>query len=206
MAWQYRIGVQTQFPYMSAEQINNATEVYNYMRARGATVEAICGLLGNMTHESGLNPGCKQTSSTSSGWGLIQWTPSSVLTRWCTSQRLNWYDGAAQMSRIIAEGTQTLEGGPYWIPTTDYPYTWSEFEQLTDVDTATKAYLYERERAGEAALDRRLQYAEAWYLYFTGQPTPPPPVPPTPPTPYKKDKGMSVWMMIRKKELRYERR
>lgn len=205
MAWVYDIGAQTQYAYMSAEQINNATELYYYMIARGATLESICGLLGNITHESGINPGCKQTSSTRSGWGLIQWTPSTVLTDWCNRYHYNWYDGAAQMNRIIAEGTEQLEGGPYWIPTSSYPYTWAEFEQLTDVDEATKAYLYERERAGTAALQTRLQYARDWYAYFSGQPTPPPPTPPTPPTPYRR-KRMPVYMMTLRKLTVKERR
>lgn len=204
MAWVYNIGVQTQYPYMSADQINNATELYNYFAYRGATIQAICGLLGNITHESGINPGCKQTAAITSGWGLIQWTPSTVLTNWCNSLRLNWYDGAAQCERIVAEGEGTQGAQGYWLPTQSYPYSWSEFEQITDVETATKAYFYERERAGIPAMDTRLEYANAWYLYFTGQPTPPTPVPPTPPTPYKRLKGMPVYMMIRR-EMLYNR-
>ena len=205
MAWVYNIGVQTQYAYQSDEQKNNATELYNYFTYLGATLEAICGILGNITHESGLNPGCKQTSSTSSGWGLIQWTPSTVLTRWAGRVRVNWYDGAAQCERIQAEGTGQVED-TYWIPTSSYPYTWNEFLALTDVEEATKAYLYERERAGSTALSYRIEYALYWYSYFSDQPTPPTPPTPTPPTPYRRDKRMPVYMMIRKKELQFERR
>lgn len=204
MAWVYNIGVQTQYADMSADQINNATEFYYFFYARGTTLEAICGMLGNITVESGINPGCKQTASTSSGWGLIQWTPSTVLTNWCYPLHLNWYDGAAQCERIVAEGEGTQGAQGYWLPTQSYPYTWAQFEQLTDVEEACKAYLYERERAGTAALERRLQYASDWYAYFTGQPTPPTPPTPTPPTPYKRLHGMPVYMMIRR-EMLYNR-
>lgn len=207
MAWMYNIGAQTQYPFMSVEQQNNATLVYDYFGSLGATLEAVCGLLGNMTLESGLNPGCKQTASTSSGWGLIQWTPSSVLTNWCTQgRRLNWYDGSAQCYRIQCEGLGTEGAGGTWIPTQDYSYTWAQFLALTNVEEATKAYLYERERAGVAALATRIQYANAWYAWFTGQPTPPTPHPPVPPTPYRREKGMPVYMMLRSKERRLDER
>lgn len=202
MAWDYIIGVQQFFAYMSDEQKNNATLFYDYLGSNGLTLEAVCGILGNITHESGLNPGNKQTASTGSGWGFIQWTPSSVLTDWCKNQRYNWYDGSAQCERIVCEGEGTHGAQGYWLPTTEYPYTWGQFSSLTDVDEATKAYLYERERAGVSALNDRLTYARAWYAYFTGQPTPPTPRPPLPPTPYKREGGMPVYMMLRRKNER----
>ena len=199
MAWLYEIGVAK---YFSTSQMqNNATEFYNYFTNKGATLQAICGLLGNIQRESTLNPGIKQGSSTSLGWGLIQWTPSTVLTNWCKTYGYNWYDGAAQCERISCEGEGTKGAGGNWLPTSQYAYSWSEFLALTDVAEATKAYLYERERAGVEALSNRLQYASEWYEYFSGQPVPPvppdPPVPPTPPTPSKR-KTMPIYMMLRK--------
>ena len=190
MAWIYEIGVAK---YFSTSQMqNNATEFYNYFTNKGATIEAICGMLGNIQRESTLNPGIKQGSSTSLGWGLIQWTPSTVLTNWCKTYGYNWYDGSAQCERISCEGEGTKGAGGYWLPTHDYPYSWSEFIALTDVAEATKAYLYERERAGIGALDLRLKYASEWYEYFSGKP----PTPPTPPTPRKR-KSMPIYMMLK---------
>lgn len=193
MAWIYEIGVAK---YFSASQMqNNATEFYIYFINYGATLEAICGMLGNIQKESTLNPGIKQGSSISLGWGLIQWSPSTVLTNWCKTYGYNWYDGAAQCDRISCEGEGTKGASGYWLPTSEYPYSWSEFLALTDVAEATKAYLYERERAGIEALDLRLQYANEWYSYFTGSPVPP--TPPTPPTPRKRT-SMPIYMMLRK--------
>ena len=67
-----------------AEQQGNATEIYNALSALGWSFLAICGALGNMTHESGgLNPGaCERgrgipavgTIKYGGGLGLIQWT------------------------------------------------------------------------------------------------------------------------------------
>lgn len=193
MAWIYEIGVAK---YFSTSQMqNNATEFYIYFINYGATLEAICGMLGNIQKESTLNPGIKQGSSISLGWGLIQWSPSTVLTNWCKTYGYNWYDGAAQCDRISCEGEGTKGASGYWLPTSEYPYSWSEFLALTDVAEATKAYLYERERAGIEALDLRLQYANEWYSYFTGSPVPP--APPTPPTPRKRT-SIPIYMMLRK--------
>lgn len=193
MAWIYEIGVAK---YFSTSQMqNNATEFYIYFINYGATLEAICGMLGNIQKESTLNPGIKQGSSISLGWGLIQWSPSTVLTNWCKTYGYNWYDGAAQCDRIKCEGEGTKNANGYWLPTSEYPYSWSEFLALTDVAEATKAYLYERERAGIEALDLRLQYANEWYSYFTGSPVPP--APPTPPTPRKRT-SIPIYMMLRK--------
>lgn len=193
MAWIYEIGVAK---YFSTTQMqNNATEFYNYFINKGATLEAICGMLGNIQRESTLNPGIKQGSSTSLGWGLIQWTSSTILTNWCKTYGYNWYDGAAQCERISCEGDGTNGADGYWLPTPEYSYSWNEFLAITDVAEATKAYLYERERAGDEALSYRLQYASEWHEYFTR--TPVPPTPPTSPTPIKR-KSMPIYMMLRK--------
>ena len=204
MAWIYDIGVGKNYTDFGPEQTNNAMEFYYFFQAKGFTTQSICGMLGNITLESTLNPGNKQTSSTQSGCGLIQWTPSTVLTNWCERLHLNWYDGAAQCERIDAEGQGVAGAGGYWLPTTEYPYTWQQFGQLKYVDLAFKDYIYERERAGVAALELRLTYAIEWYRIITGQPTPPAPPQPTPPTPYKRLRGMPVYMMIRR-EMLYSR-
>lgn len=193
MAWISRVGVQS---YLTEDEMKtNAIEFYNYFSSIGATLESICGMLGNIQRESGLNPGNKQTSSTSSGWGLIQWTPSTVLTSWCNQRRYLWYNGNIQCYRIKCEGEGTDGASGYFIPTTAYPYTWEEFIALTDVHTAVYAYLYERERAGVEAIEQRLQYADEWYEYLSGQPVPP--TPPTPPKPPKRNR-MPLYMMCRR--------
>lgn len=193
MAWLYEIGVGTYFN--QTQRKNNATEVYKYFINKGASLEAICGMLGNMERESTLNPGIKQGASTSLGWGLIQWTPSTVLTNWCNTYGYNWYDGSAQCERIVCEGEGTKNASGYWLKTSSYPYTWTQFLALESVSEATKAYLYERERAPSGDEDLRIDYANAWYEYFTG--SPPSPDPPTPPTPVTKRKHMPLYMMLR---------
>lgn len=189
MAWIYEVGVKKYFT--QAQMENNAVEFYGYFSAKGATVESISGMLGNIHVESTINPGIKQSESTSSGWGLIQWTKATVLTDWCRKYNYVWYDGAAQCERIWCEGTRTKGAGGYWLPTSSYPYKWSEYIALTDVTEATKAYLYERERPKDPDVDLRVQRAGEWYEFLTGNP-------PIPPTPYKTTSKLPVYMMLRK--------
>ena len=191
MPWIVKVGVSA---YLTqSEMENNATEFYGYFNSKGFTIESVAGMLGNLQQESNINPGMKQTASASSGWGLIQWTPSSNLTDYATAHGSDWATGEIQTQLMWDE---IINGyGRQWIPkpSLGYGYTGAEFSQLTDVAEACKAYLYERERAGVEALDKRLTYASNWYEYLTGVT---PPTPPTPPTPTKR-KRMPVWMMCR---------
>lgn len=182
MSWAYNIGVQAQIT--QAEQENNATEFYNYFINYGCTLESICGMLGNIQAESSLNPGNKQTASSSSGWGLIQWTPSTVLVDWCRSRNFLWYDGAIQCYVIECEGEGKEGCAGRFFANSGYNYSWTEFTQLTNVAEATKAYMFERERPSSTDPTARIDYANAWYQFFTS--SPPPPTPPTPPIPFKR--------------------
>ena len=167
MSWEFKVGTGV---YLTQSQMENNAKLFKqYFQSKGVTLESICGMLGNIQQESGLNPGIKQTASTSSGWGLIQWTPSTVLTDWCNTYGYTWYDGDVQCLRIWSEGTNEMDAGGTFIPTKEYPYTWSEFCALTNVDEATKAYLYERERAGDEKLENRLEYARKWYEFLKGE-------------------------------------
>lgn len=201
MAWKYVIGVKKGFT--REQQIQNAVEFYNFFSRYGATLESICGMLGNITQESGINPGNKQSASYKSGWGLIQWTPSTVLTEWCSDNGFVWYDGAAQCERITAEGENRIGASGTWLPTQEYPYSWAEFISLTDVYIATYAYLKERERAGNEAISERLAFAVDWYEYFSGhapnKPPNKPPIEPADPAPAMRSVNrMPVWLMTKK--------
>ena len=168
MAWSYVV-TENYDALTTAQMHANAVEFYNHFYGT-MTLEAICGLLGNIQHESQLNPGQQERGyggSLSRGYGLIQWTPASDLTTWASSNGYNWYDGTAQCILLNAECYNNLYD-VVWIPTSSYSYTWDEFKQLTNVEEAVKAYLYERERAGVAALSNRIQYANEWYSYLSG--------------------------------------
>ena len=191
MSWIVKVGTLSSATALTDEELkNNAKEFAIYFKSKGATLEAICGMLGNIERESQINPGLKETESTSSGWGLIQWTPSSVITNYASSKGKEWTDGELQCDKINEE-----ESSGDWIPTSEYPYSWKEFLALTDVNEATRAYEAERERAGVVAMNDRLAYANKWFSYFSGSPLPPTPTP----TPTKKKKKFPIWLMCKKR-------
>lgn len=184
MSWNYVIT--DSVPWSHKTQTGNADEIISYFNGLGFTNEAIAGLLGNMEHESYLNPGQQEIGydgSTSRGYGLIQWTPATNLINVIGSE---WYRGDLQIQFINEEGSTSA-----WIPTERFPYSWSEFSQLTDYEEATMAYAIERERAGVSAFEARIEYADFWYNYILNNP-------PTPPTPTPTKKHMPVWMMCRR--------
>lgn len=178
--WYYNIGVQATLTH--EQEVNNILEFYEFFHEKGLTVESICGILGNIAQESQYNPANKQTSSTSSGWGLIQWTPSTVLTDWCELYGYNWYDGNAQCIRIWNEGIGEMGAGGVFYPAGGYNYSWSEFCQLTDINEAMYSYFYERERGvvETANFTYRLEQAQRCYRIITGEEPPTPPIPPKP--------------------------
>jgi len=58
---------------------NNAIYIYNYLIEEGWSMEAICGLLGNIYIECGMNPGAWQEwnkMGKRQGYGLVQWSPA----------------------------------------------------------------------------------------------------------------------------------
>lgn len=97
MAWISRSGALTQ-----AEMENNADIVIAYYRSQGINDSTIAGILGNMQVESSINPEREEVGG--QGYGLVQWTPVSVLQNHCNTLGLSPYnDGDIQLQVIIKE-------------------------------------------------------------------------------------------------------
>jgi surface antigen len=170
----------------TGQKEQNAIAFYQFFIQNGypITLEALAGILGNISIESQLNPGqIEAPSRYNKGWdekrrghGFIQWTGGSngnnPLLNWCKDRSakegvtLDWHDLNVQCYRIICEGEGINGAGGTWIETRSYSYSWEDFCNITDVHEATKAYLYERERAGVAALQKRLDNADYWYTFL----------------------------------------
>lgn len=212
MTWVYH---ETNLPNsMTAyEMSQNVDEIYaQFYSVYHWSVNAICGVLGNMQHESYLNPAQTQIGypigSASGGYGLCQWTPSTKLTNWLRANNHSLYSGFWQLYYLNFES-----GGTEYIPTSQFPETYAEFKVSGQtVAYLTECFLKNYERAGVEALSQRIQYAENWYRYLMGtdpppEPTPTPPAPPDPPTPPDPDpsgyKGRTkMWLFLRSPRLR----
>lgn len=182
----------------------NATYIYKYLSAKGWTVNAIAGLLGNMQHESAINPGRWQSNDVgnmSGGYGLVQWTPATNYTNWATS---NGYSDPSVMDGNLARIIYELENKLQYYATDNYPESFSSFSKSTKSAyylACAFAWNYERswtvlygsEEEKEALRQKRGGSANDWYTYLSGNtPTPDPEPDPDPdpnPTPSTRRKN-----------------
>ena len=153
--------------YLTESQMQgNALEVYNFFSARGWTLNAIAGMLGNMERESNINPGLWQSldyGNYSGGYGLVQWTPATNYTDWASANGYSITDPQGQMIWI---DTMTVSSGQ-WIATSEYNLSFDSFKTSTQSpEWLASAFLKNFERAGVEAEDERRSDARKWYNYL----------------------------------------
>lgn len=171
------------------EMETNALYIWDYLGSRGWTRNAVAGMLGNMETESTINPGIWQNldaGNTSLGFGLVQWTPSTKYTEWCSAQGLEPTHMDSALERIIYE----LENNLQYYPTDAYPLTFAEFKTSTaDPSYLGMAFLANYERPADPDQPNRGTQAQAWYDFLIqgGGSVNPSPTP-------TKTKPMPLWM------------
>jgi hypothetical protein len=171
----------------------NAAYVWNYFQARGWTLEAVCGMLGNMQSESHINPSIWQgldEGNLTGGYGIVQWTPATKFFNWCDSYTpaKNRYSMISNLERIIYEVDNHLQ----WIKTTEYDLTFLEFTQSTETPYyLAMAFLKNYERPADPTQPWRGEQANDWYTFLSNE---------IPPTPKKKKSGKS-YLYVRKRRL-----
>ena len=168
-----------------AEMETNARFVYNYMLGWGWSPTAICGMLGNMETESTINPGIWQNldeGNTSLGYGLVQWTPSTKYTSWCSDRGLD----PSRMESALARIEWELQNGEQYYATDAYPLTFAQFKTSSESAAyLAQAFLLNYERPAHQTQPARSTQAEKWYNLLKGSegggtPTPDPPTPSEP--------------------------
>lgn len=180
---------------LTIEQMQlNAQYIYKYLLSKGWTINAICGMLGNIQAESSINPGRWQNDDVNNyegGYGLVQWTPATKYSQWVYSTFVTSGDMSMMdynLARIIYEVENDLQ----WIRRTDYDISFAEFTKSTaSVEYLSKAFLlcYERPAdQSEAVQTFRASLGQAWYTYITGNPNISPPTPNEPTKTNKKKK------------------
>lgn len=158
--------------YLSqADMETNAKYIYNYLGARGWSVNAIAGMLGNFQTESHINPGIWEglNEGTGPGFGLVQWTPYTKYTEWCEARGLD----PSHMDSALARIEYELANGLQYYATDNYPESFAQFKTSTKSPTyLAMAFLANYERPAEPNQPWRGTQAEAWYTFLTGQPAP----------------------------------
>jgi len=180
----------------------NATYIFGYLRSKGWAITSICALLGNMQAESTINPGRWQNDlpgSTSSGYGLVQWTPSTKYTEWAIQ---NGFTDPSTMSSNLARIVYEVENNIQWIMTDSYFITFKAFARgytIEDIPYTlkflTEAFLINYERPADqsnSVKEYRTSLANYWYEYLSGT---------TPSQPSKrKKKKYNFWILnVRKR-------
>ena len=177
----------------------NARYIFSFLSDKGWSINAIAGIIGNMQHESALNPGRWQSEnigSSSGGFGLVQWTPSTNHTTWASN---NGYSDYTTMDSNLNHIIYELENGIQYYATSSYLESFREFS----VSTKTPYYLacafawnYERSYVvlygtpseQEALRQKRGGSANSWYEFLTGEEPSEPDDPINPIDPNKKRK------------------
>ena len=198
----------TQLP--SEYQIHNAYRVRTALQNFGFSESAIVGIIGNMQHESTLDPALieetnrwrlpnsaanlsdvpnsvmenhykeyytGQSGSGGYGIGLVQWDGKGItkqkLVGYCENNNYVWYDGNAQMQRILYERTNNMQ----WVPDNMWGVLWTWDNFVTNTMTPEQSadiwcQCYER----SGGFPEREGNARYWHQYFIDHPHPPMPV------------------------------
>lgn len=169
----------------SSQMESNARYIYSWCKNEQPswTLEAIAAILGNMQSEGIMNPAqweYGKDKRPTSGYGLVQWTPSTNFTDWANGQGLPLKAIDSQMMRIEYERAAGLQ----YYKTSKYNFSFTDF--LTGkhtVDELARAWLYNYERPGDPASSESIRVTRAvnWYNTLSGaEPTPPDPEVPDP--------------------------
>lgn len=159
--------------YLSKSEMEvNARIIYSYLKQFGMTSNAICAMLGNMETESTINPGIYEnldSSSTTNGFGLVQWTPNTKFKNWVDENDFNvTYDNIyIQCERIVHE----LGNGIQYYPTDKYPMTATEFALSNkSPEYLAQVFLINYERPKDQNQPNRSTQARYWYDLLDGSP------------------------------------
>lgn len=174
----------------TAEMQTNALFVRDYLVAKGWSVNAVAGLLGNWEAESRINPNVYEGYYVHSsdignyGYGLSQWTPwlgkagyetaesqrhyhgtnNPTFGRWCLD---NGRDKALMETQL--DYVDTGLGG--YRLADGYPESYAQFKVSTKgADYLAQLYYVNYERSAAGQWGDRPKYALAWYQYLIGNP------------------------------------
>ena len=157
-----------------AQSLENAQLVANHFKGSDWTKESISALVGNMRHESSVNPNMYEYGKEWAddwGFGLVQWTPRSKYWDWAVANGLPPRDGDSQLARIDYEVDNNIQ----WVAnghanrygySDKYDFSFAAFRtnsQGLSVEQLTEAFMWNYEgpaySAGTGSLSERQAFA-----------------------------------------------
>lgn len=160
--------------YLSeSEMKNNAILINGFFKNEGWTPNAIAAMLGNMQGESTINPGRKEIVPSGwtekNGFGLVGWTPATVLINWASGNGLDYRDGYTQCRKIQDEMLHRGFYPNYNVTPSVSPITFKEFSISTEpVNYLAEIFLKYYEQPRDVNQPNRIKWALEWYTFITG--------------------------------------
>lgn len=139
---------------------DNAEKIWNFLTEKSLTSEQAAGIIGNLTIESGLNPGIEEaTTNVNKGYGIAQWTGGrrTSLENYAASLQIKSNDLSVQLNYLWIE----LSGGNAELGINDEGASLTDLKNQTTVDGAVQSFMNKFERPNQqyAHLEKRLQAA-----------------------------------------------
>ncbi len=157
-------------PEVTTDRDKRYWQIWKMAIGAGFTKQAAAALLGNAQGESDANPTADEGNGAPGfGYGIWQWTDSTGATSGRVYM-LNLMTKAGisdDPDTITAQFKLLMWHAPngQWLVTSAYPYTWTQFMNLTDINTATQAFVANFERPRDPHPERTT-WAQEWYDKF----------------------------------------
>ncbi len=157
-------------PEFTSDRDKRYWQIWAMAIGAGFSKQAAAALLGNAQGESDANPRADEGGGRPGfGYGIWQWTDSSgassgrvyminLMTRAGVTDNPDTITAQFKLLMWHAQNGQ-------WIAKSSYPYSWTQFMTLTNINTATQAFVANFERPLNGHPERST-WAQEWYNKF----------------------------------------
>ncbi|WP_461216310.1 phage tail spike protein [Lactococcus cremoris] len=157
-------------PEVTSDRDKRYWQIWAMAIGAGFSKQAAAALLGNAQGESDANPTADEGGGRPGfGYGVWQWTDSSGASsgRVYMINLMTRAGVTDNPDTITAQFKLLMWHAPngQWIATSSYPYSWTQFMTLTNINTATQAFVANFERPLNGHPERST-WAQEWYNKF----------------------------------------
>lgn len=157
-------------PEVTSDRDKRYWQIWAMAIGSGFSKQAAAALLGNAQGESDANPTADEGGGRPGfGYGVWQWTDSSGASsgRVYMINLMTRAGVTDNPDTITAQFKLLMWHAPngQWIATSYYPYSWTQFMTLTNINTATQAFVANFERPLNGHPERST-WAQEWYNKF----------------------------------------
>ncbi|KAF6609690.1 MULTISPECIES: phage tail tip lysozyme [unclassified Lactococcus] len=157
-------------PEVTSDRDKRYWQIWAMAIGAGFSKQAAAALLGNAQGESDANPTADESGGRPGfGYGVWQWTDSSGASsgRVYMINLMTRAGVTDNPDTITAQFKLLMWHAPngQWIATSSYPYSWTQFMTLTDINTATQAFVSNFERP-LVPHPERSTWAQEWFNKF----------------------------------------